>query len=115
MEYFGTNFRDYGHYIFNIDGQYMLKIGIRIDELPFNPEQLTNELSNGSVVYYQGGGYTVIGIAGSCKDERPGTKSVFWVNELLERNKMIGLILEHHLASKIIEALPFVVQWYEGT
>ena len=113
MEYFGTNFKDHGHYRFDINGQYMINTGIRFKDLPFHPEELTRGLSKGSVVYYQGGGYTVIGIAGSCKDKRSGTKSVFWVNELLERYEMINLIFHHHLASKIIEAMPFEIKWLQ--
>lgn len=111
MDYFGTNLDDFGHYAFNLDGDRMQKTWVKIDKLPFHPENLTTDLPKGEVVFYQGGGYTVVGFAGSCKDTRPGTKSIFWVKEILTREQMIQAIMRNACALKIINKLPFEVRW----
>lgn len=111
MEYFGTNLTEHGHYRFDMDGEYMVKTWTKFTDLPFNPEELTNNLPKGEVAFYQGGGFTVFAIAGSCKDERPGTKSVFWVKENITRGQFITKIMQSATAMKIIRAMPFEVRW----
>lgn len=111
MKYFGTNLNEPGHYIWDLSNNRFNKSGINFNSLPFNPEELTRGLPKGDVIYYQGGGYTVIGISGSCKDERRGTKSIFWVQELISKIEMIERIQKHELAKKIIDKMPFTVLW----
>jgi hypothetical protein len=111
MEYFGTSLDVAGHYRVNIDNGFDYHQSLKFNDLPFNPEQLTNGLPRGDVVFYQGGGYTVIGIAGSCKDQRPGTKSIFWVKEIISRDEMIHRIVQNETAMKIINAMPFEVKF----
>src|SRR5574343_1134443 len=79
MEYFGTNLTEHGHYSWDLTGDRMVKIGLLPKHTPFNPEELTINLPKGEVIYYQSSKFTVLGISGSCKDERNGTKSIFWV------------------------------------
>jgi hypothetical protein len=112
MEYFGTNLTEYGHYRWNLENDHM-RFGknLLFSDLPFHPEYLTNNLPAGKVVFYQGGGYTVIGISGSCKDERGGTESIFWVKEIISRSEMIDRIISHPAASKIIQSMPFEIDW----
>lgn len=110
MEYFGTNLTEAGHYRWNIDDR-MTKINYRFEELPFHPENLTNNLPKGDVIFYQGGGYTLIGIAGSCKDGRPGTKSIFWVKETITRDELIKRLMANKTAVEIIAKMPFKVKW----
>ncbi len=111
MEYFGTNLMEAGHYRWNMDGFSMERKGLRFNDLPFNPEELTNGLFKGMSAFYQGGGYTVLAIAGSPIDERQGTKSVFWVEEIVPRDIMIEKVKSNTLAMKIIDAMPFKVIW----
>ena len=114
MEYFGTSLTDHGHYRFDMTGNYMEKTYNNyphFKDLPFHPENITNNLPKGEVVYYQCGGYTVIGISGSCKDERNGTKSIFWVKELLSKDAMIQRIMQNHAAMKVVRAMPFEIKW----
>jgi len=114
MEYFGTNLLECGHYRFELDGDYMRKTYNNypyFNDLPFHPEKITNNLQNGEVVYFQGGGITAIGIAGSCTDKRPGGKSIFWVKELINRDAMIQRIMQNHAAMHVIRALPFEIKW----
>ena len=107
MEYFGTNLSEHGHYRWDINGEYMVNKWMDRKDLPFNPDELTHDLPKGEVVFYQGGGYTVLGIAGSPKDTRPGTKSIFWVKENLSRQEMIERIKSNPVAMKLITAMPF--------
>ena len=76
-----------------------------------NTPLVTNNLPKGEVIFYQGGGFTVIGISGSCKDDRPGTKSIFWVEELLTFNDMKNRILDYPIAKYIFGSMPFKIQW----
>jgi hypothetical protein len=110
MEYFGTNLTEHGHYHWNIDNGFQ-KMNYRFEELPFNPENLTNNLPKGRVIFYQGGGFTLIGIAGSCKDERGGTTSIFWINEIITKEEMIERVKANPLAMEIINKMPFTVKW----
>jgi len=112
MEYFGTDLRSAGHYRWNLDNNSMTRMNCHfLSGLPFQPECLTENLSKGEVIFYQGGGYTVIGIAGSCKDERPGTKSIFWVKEIISKDGMIEKIKTNQTAMKIISAMKFKVNF----
>jgi hypothetical protein len=112
MKYFGTNLNEAGHYVWDIDnGLFFSNRTLKFNDLPFHPENLTNNLSNGDIVFYQGGGYTVLGIAGSCYDKRPNSKSIFWVEEIITKEQMIERIKVHPIAEKIINAMPFKVKW----
>ena len=110
MEYFGTSLTEHGHYRWDIDEGFR-KMNYGFESLPFHPENLTNNLPKGEVVFYQGGGLTVIGISGSCKDERPGTKSIFWVKGTISRSDLVLKIMQHQTAMRIIRAMPFEVKW----
>jgi len=112
MEYFGTNLTEAGHYCWLLNGERISRVeGAMFNNIPFHPEYLTNNLPVGEVVFYQGGGYTVIGIAGSCIDTRGGTKSIFWVKEIITKNEMIERIKQNSLAIKIITNMPFKIKW----
>lgn len=110
MKYFGTNLTEAGHYTWDLDGDYMSKIGLLPKNTPFNPEELTNGLSKCETIYYQGGGYTVLGISGSCIDSRLGTKSIFWVYDNLSKEEMVQRIKANKLAVEIIKKMPFQLQ-----
>ena len=111
MEYFGTNLIDYGHYRWLLTENGLSKQWNKFDELPFHPENLTNNLPKGETAFYEGGGYSVLAIAGSPKDTRPGTKSVFWVKLKLSKEEMVEFVKENKAAMSIINAMPFKVGW----
>lgn len=111
MKYFGTNTTEHGHYSWDLSGEEMVKTGLLPRDTPFNPEELTKNLPKGETIFYQGGGFTVLGIAGSCKDDRPGTKSIFWVNEICNRGKLIMLINQNKHSTKIIQSIKFPINW----
>lgn len=112
MNYFGTDLTSAGHYVFNLDGEYMESLSSHlINTLSFHPEYLVTNLPIGEVIYYQGGGYTVVGFAGSCYDKRPGSKSIYWVRELITKEEMIERIKKNKLAMKIINNYEFKINW----
>lgn len=111
MEYFGTNFSEKGHCRWNITNEKFENIINRFIDLPFHPEEMTNHLKNGNVIYYNGDGYTVLGISGSCLDTRPESKTIFWLKENLTKDEMIAKIMLNKLADKIIKSLPFEIKW----
>ena len=111
MNYFGTDLTTHGHYRFVLDYHRMSKVTYRFEQLPFHPEELTNNLPKGEVVFYQGGGVTVIGIAGSCKDDRPGTKSIFWIDEIVSFGVLKERIFNTPSAKMIIDQMKFKVNW----
>lgn len=111
MYYFGTSLNEHGHYLWDLKEKIMIKCGLSFKHLPFNPEELTNNFLKGEVMFYQCTGYTVIGIAGSCKDERGGTKSIFWVTEVISFDEMKKRILNNPVAKKIIDKIPFDILW----
>jgi hypothetical protein len=89
----------------------MVKIGLLPKNVPFNPEELTNNLPKGEVVFYQSSKFTVLGISGSCKDERGGTKSIFWLNEFVSFSEIIQRVLDNNLAQELIKSMPFKINW----
>lgn len=112
MEYFGTSLDQHGHYRFLLEDDRLVKLPYHFEKLPFHLECITQEvLKKGDVVFYQGGGLTVIGIYGSCKDTRNGSKSIFWVNEVITKEEMIQKIKSHPMAVIIIKAMPFEIKW----
>lgn len=110
MEYFGTSLTDHGHYTWDLSGDYMVKIGL-MPEAPFDPYEVIRGKSKGEVGFMQIDGYTVIGIEGSCKDTRNGTKSVFWLREIISREQMVERIKSNKHAMDIITRMPFEVKW----
>lgn len=109
MEYFGTDLENHGHYRWDISESCMQKSRLSFNDLPFDPEQLTNNLPKGQCAFYQGGGFTAIAISGSAKDDRLGTKSVFWVKEAISYEEMKNRITGNELAATIIKRMPFPV------
>lgn len=112
MQYFGTDLTEHGHYTWDLTGDRMVKIGLLPNNVPFHPEELTRGLPKGEVVFYQSSKFTVLGISGSCKDERNGTKSIFWVNEILTKQEMFERINQNKLSKSILDAMPFTVRFY---
>ena len=112
MNYFGTDLQSHGHYFWKLGNDRMAKSVIWFDDLPFNPEQLPGyEPRKGSIVFFNHAGYTILGISGSCVDQRLGTQSVFWIEGKLTFDGMKELILSIPIAEKIIKQMPFEVHW----
>jgi hypothetical protein len=111
MKYFGTSTIEHGHYSWDLSGEVMKKIGLLPKDTPFNPEELTKNLPAGETIFYQGGGFTVFGIAGSCIDDRPNTKSIFWVKEICTKGTLIMMINQNKHSCKIIQSIKFPINW----
>lgn len=128
MNYFGTNLNSAGHYFWKLDGEYMTSLGLSFPkgengiplslylQWPFNPEDMPRRekgegVYKGQVKYYRENGYTICAIEGSCKDDRPGTKSVFFTDEPLKFWELAVKIMSIPAAKRIIEQMPFKVKW----
>ncbi len=118
IKYFGTNLTDAGHYIWSIHPEAQ-SVGwdrkLDFNEQPFHPESLTQGLQLGEVNWMQSispkGKFTICAIYGSCKDRRPGSKSVFWVDAAITYDALKELILKTPASAAIISAMPFEVKW----
>lgn len=112
MNYFGTNLNSHGHFLWQLEGDHFNGGNLNFGDIPFNPEELVPTYTpEGKVEYFQFDDYSVCAIAGSCKDRRPGSKSVFWTKEKLGPSELKEMILSIPIAKRIIEQMPFGVQW----
>lgn len=116
MYYFGTDLSSHGHYYFDItDGRFILQPFLKPTDVPFDPEKLTQNLTKGEWTIFQCAAHnkhcTAIAISGSCVDQRPGTKSVFWLNEFLSLDQFLQRLRANSLAMKIINQMPFEVDF----
>ncbi len=116
IQYFGTSLTSAGHYFFELENNGMYSSRLNLSSVPFNPESLPfkdgkSSFPNGTVKYYQFVGFSICAIAGSCKDDRAGCKSIFFWQELLTNEEMKEKIFANATARKIIEQMPFQVNW----
>lgn len=112
MKYFGTSTTEKGHYIFDVYTEMLDWKGIDFKGLPFNPEDLVASCTPfGTVNYIHIEDYTIIAISGSCIDTRGGTKSVFWVDRIIDFPVLKGWILRTPSTKAIIDKMPFEVKW----
>lgn len=112
MNYFGTELTSAGHYMWEMEGTGLYKNKMRLENCPFNPEALPYlKYRNGDVGYYQCFGFTILAICGSCKDNRPASKSIFWIEGNFTAEQMKEKILAIPIGKKIIEQMPFEVRW----
>jgi hypothetical protein len=112
MNYFGTDLTSYGHYFWHLEGNQLAYKKLDFNGLPFSPEKIVHsDALKGTAVFCKMAGYSIYAIAGSCKDTRGGTKSVFWVEGDVEPAALKASILAVPIAKKMIEQMPFPVQW----
>lgn len=116
MEYFGTNLDSAGHYFWNLEGDFMKRSERWFDDLPFNPEEMPHyakveQQHKGDVKFYFSNGFSICAINGSCIDKRWGCKSVFFIEENLTNQQLVDLIMSIPAAKKIIDKMPFSVNW----
>jgi len=112
MNYYGTDLTQYGHYFWQLEGNRFAYKGIDGSAWPFKPDYIIHsDAPRGTAVFCKVDGYSLYAIAGSCKDTRGGTKSVFWVQGDVEPSQLKDMILAVPIAKKIIEQMPFEVKW----
>lgn len=113
MNYFGTDLSSAGHFFFKLNGDRLDRGEFNFKDLPFDP-YVGQKLKNGEVCFMNVGNYfTALVIGGSCTDSRGGCVSTFFVKEKITYSEMKERILSFPIAKKIIEKMPFVVEWPE--
>lgn len=83
LHYFGTDLTSAGHFFFDIYTESFGRSRIRFEKLPFNPEALPYRITHekGERKDYHAFGFTILAISGSIIDNRPGCKSIFFVEQ----------------------------------
>jgi hypothetical protein len=114
INYFGTALDCAGHYFWKLHGGQMEKAYISFSSLPFNPDDMPRRdkqyiRTKGEIEFYCENGFSIIAIEGSCADKRFGTKSVFFIKEVITKEEMIKRINSIPIARIIIDAMPFKV------
>ena len=108
LYYFGTSLTRCGHFTWRLNSPYMQESSI---ELPFDPEVYpVNPVYRGDSEFHINSGWSIFSIAGSCADDRPGSKTNFLINEEISNEEMVKIIRENTAAMRIINALPFNVK-----
>lgn len=108
LYYFGTEIGCIGHYVHQLKSNYIEEVNIK---LPFDPENYPkNPIRNGHSEFHVFEGWSIFAITGSCSDRRGGSKTVFFINEVVSIDDLISLIKESRYAMRIINSLPFDVE-----
>ncbi len=121
LHYYGTNLDSYGHFFFDLEDHTINHSRKNFGNIPFDPEKLPHPLKkgyynkDGYTQFYRVSGYTICAITGSCKDLRPGSKSVFFVDSYITNAEMRDKILFTEIAKKIINQMTFEVIWPSDT
>lgn len=125
--YFGTSLDSKGHFFWQVEDDHIISKGLsfpkgsgislaNMKHWPFNPEDMPKEVegkgrTKGNASYYRENGYTICAIEGSCLDDRPGTKTVFFTDEKLRFGEFAVKLTTIPIIKKIIQKMPFKVQW----
>ncbi len=118
IHYFGTELTNAGHYFWELEGDGFYRSRIRFENIPFNPEGMPvapkgEGIKNGTVKFYHLANYSICAIQGSPKDTRPGSKSIFFWDKEIDEQSMIGIIKKTPIAMKIINQMPFNVEYFK--
>ena len=124
INYFGTDLKVPGHYFWELEGNNMYRSRIRFNDIPFNPENLphipsflkgeTKKRIKGMWHFYDAFHFKILAIEGSCADKRPGSNSIFWVESRFgyDSTSLIKTVLDVPIAKKIIDSMPFAVNFF---
>jgi hypothetical protein len=110
MRYFGTNLTNCGHYFWRVsEGGHNLiaePSSNTFKSIPFNPEGLTMGLKRkGESIFLNIEDYSILAIEGSPYDVRGGSKSVFFIDEILTEEEMRERVESIPICKKIIEGI----------
>ncbi len=112
LDYFGTDITSAGHYFWKLSGDRLTSSKIWFRDLPFSPEDIVAPYTGkGLITYVEIEGYYICAISGSCRDNRSGTKSVFWTKEKIDFKDFKNIILSIPVGKRIIEQMPFEFHW----
>ncbi len=116
LYYYGTELNRAGHYYWQLQGPDIFRGRMEASSCPFNPEFLPHKengqgYTNGAARFYQFAGFSIWAIEGSCADTRPGSRSVFFIERLIEAEELKALVLATPIAKQIIDKMAFAVRW----
>lgn len=115
LQYFGTEPDRAGHQFWRLEGSSLSRSRLSYNDCPFNPEGLPykkgHDFRNGETEFYQFAGFSIYAIEGSCYDTRPASRSVFFIEKEMSKEELKALILSTDIGKRIIEKMPFAVQW----
>lgn len=108
--YFGTSLNEKGHYIYNFGS--VLRGRTLRHNLPFDPESLVmSSQINGTVNRINYNDYKIIAIAGSCTDDRAGSKSIFITKNFEDGFDFEEYLKQHPLAIEMFSQMKFKINW----
>jgi GH15 family glucan-1,4-alpha-glucosidase len=106
IHYYGTTIKYTGHYFYEITGDEFRSEKTRFSELDFNPEEYPLKgMKKGDQSIFQTGKRTVLFVSGSPIDKRGGSKSVFWVNELISPEKIREILDGNNIFLEIVNKI----------
>lgn len=116
LQYFGTRLNSGGHHLYELwDGGFSLS---EFEYMPFHkehfdPESIADKKQRriGDVFYFRRGKWTICYIEGSCYDDRPGSKSVFFTDEKITFDELVVKMVSMPIVRKIIKQMPFKVNF----
>ena len=120
LYYFGTAIDRAGHYVWEITDEMRGRSLDAYYALVFDPEAMPirkkrgtggKAMPLGEVHFYSLPGHSIMAIEGSCGDDRPGCKSVFWVTDNLDYHQLKQVLLSNKCVARIFEKMPFEVHW----
>lgn len=112
MHYFGTSKSDAGHYVWKVGEHSIYGRDLNLRDFPFDLESLPRCDENGNrrkgtIRFYKHLGYSICAIEGSCKDQRWGTKSVFFTKQDLTVDELWQMVIDTPPLFELITNMPF--------
>jgi len=116
--YFGTNFIDAGHYDFKVTHNELIKIREPYQNVdaPFDRDgSISSQAPFGTYIFKSNSDipYTAISISGSPRDNRYGSKMVFWIRADINFIQFKDFLLTHPVTSGILRTFEnkHKIQW----
>ena len=125
INYFGTDLKSPGHHFWELEGNNIYRSRLRFDDIPFNPESLpyipsfikgeAQVRKIGMWYFYDAFNFKILAIEGSCVDLRRGSNTIFWIEAggIYDSTSMIKTVLGVPIAKKIIDSMPFTVNFFD--
>lgn len=114
--YYGTNLSQAGHYYWELEKDNLKYLGLRMEKPKFfspydYPEYEHGEkMRKGKSQFLHLNGHSILAIEGSCSDNRFGTRSVFFIEGIMEKDKFIELLKSHKIFNEMVDQMNFEIE-----